>query len=99
MRQVAIRPNTIGSFTINLSTLIDRKVHDNGIGITNEDIFDLADDVQDKFIQKIGFPWMTRLMSSMPLSRFWSRENDMPTRMSRIMLTVTMCLITPMQPN
>lgn len=55
MRQVAIRPNTIRPFTINLSTLIDHKVHDNRMGISKEGIFNLADGVQDNVMRM--FDW------------------------------------------
>lgn len=40
----------------------------------------------------IGITWMMRLMFSLPLSRGWSNDNGMPTRLSRITQMVTLCL-------
>lgn len=88
-----IRPNTIGSFTINLSTLIDHKAHDNRMGYPiNISLVSLMESKITSCGCSIGITWMMRLMFSMSLSRGWSNDNGMPTRLSRITQMVTLCL-------
>lgn len=45
MRHVAY-VQTLGSFTINLSTWIDHEAHDSGMGICNRDIINLLDGIK-----------------------------------------------------